>query len=388
MKALKAVIKDWSLNRKDAQTCEKEDLIKKLHDYDANITSRFTDLLVDDHRSCWIDKLRNIELKESTDFSQKAKIKWGIEADENTKFYHTIVNKKRRYLSIQGIKADGIWIDDPIRIKDAFHSFYNQKFQKIEVTKIVNRSLSYKSLNNEQNMFLDSTVSVSEIKSAIWDCGSDKSPGPDGFTFAFYKEFWNTIQNDVVDFVQQFFSSGNIPRGCNTSFITLIPKIPNPLVISDFRPISLIGAQYKIIAKILANRLARVIDSIISQEQSAFIKHRQILDGPLIVNEVIQWCKNKKSKLMVFKIDFEKAFDSISWDFLFQVMCFMGFSKTWIKWIAGCLNSFNSHTMYLEQSVSHYYLSSASSLFDRIIKIFVSPVLNLNIPYLSFHSLK
>ncbi|GJS40226.1 hypothetical protein Tco_0565269 [Tanacetum coccineum] len=149
MKALKAVIKDWSLNRKDAQTCEKEDLIKKLHDYDANITSRFTDLLVDDHRSCWIDKLRNIELKESTDFSQKAKIKWGIEADENTKFYHTIVNKKRRYLSIQGIKADGIWIDDPIRIKDAFHSFYNQKFQKIKVTKIVNRSLSYKSLNNE-----------------------------------------------------------------------------------------------------------------------------------------------------------------------------------------------------------------------------------------------
>ncbi|GKA71899.1 RNA-directed DNA polymerase, eukaryota, reverse transcriptase zinc-binding domain protein [Tanacetum coccineum] len=191
-------------------------------------------------------------------------------------------------------------------------------------------------------MFLDSTVSVSEIKSAIWDCGSDKSPGPDGFTFAFYKEFWNTIQNDVVDFVQQFFSSGNIPRGCNTSFITLIPKIPNPLVISDFRPISLIGAQYKIIAKILANRLARVIDSIISQEQSAFIKHRQILDGPLIVNEVIQWCKNKKSKLMVFKIDFEKAFDSISWDFLFQVMCFMGFSKTWIKWIAGCLNSASS----------------------------------------------
>ncbi|GJS80706.1 RNA-directed DNA polymerase, eukaryota, reverse transcriptase zinc-binding domain protein [Tanacetum coccineum] len=79
-----------------------------------------------------------------------------------------------------------------------------------------------------------------------------------------------------------------------------------------------------------------------NQEQSAFIKHRQILDGPLIVNEVIQWCKNKKSKLMVFKIDFEKAFDSISWDFLFQVMCFMGFSKTWIKWIAGCLNSASS----------------------------------------------
>nr|GEW05337.1 cysteine-rich receptor-like protein kinase [Tanacetum cinerariifolium] len=135
------------------------------------------------------------------------------------------------------------------------------------------------------------------------------------------------------------FDSGTLPRGCNTSFITLIPKVQSPLVVSDFRPISLIGAQYKIVAKILANRLARVIDSIISQEQSAFIKHRQILDGPLMVNEVIQWCKRKKSKLMVFKIDFEKAFDSISWEFLFRVLHFMGFRNKWILWISGCITS-------------------------------------------------
>nr|GEV47220.1 RNA-directed DNA polymerase, eukaryota, reverse transcriptase zinc-binding domain protein [Tanacetum cinerariifolium] len=114
------------------------------------------------------------------------------------------------------------------------------------------------------------------------------------------------------------------------------------MVVGDFRPISLIGAQYKIIAKVLANRLAGVIDSIISQEQSAFIKNRQILDGPLMVNEVIQWCKHKKSKLMVFKIDFEKAFDTVSWDFLFKVMHFMGFSDKWINWISGCLHSSTS----------------------------------------------
>ncbi|GJY96332.1 RNA-directed DNA polymerase, eukaryota, reverse transcriptase zinc-binding domain protein [Tanacetum coccineum] len=263
---------------------EQEDLIKKINNFDANLTTRLSDIAANDQRSIWIDNLCKIELNESIDSSQKAKS--------------------------SGVSSLG--------------------------------SPFYKSLSSDQNTFLDSSVSVSEIKNAIWDCGSDKSPGPDGFTFAFFKEFWNMLKSDVVDFVQHFFNSGTLPRGCNTSFITLILKVPNPMVVSDFRPISLIGAQYKIIAKVLANRLARVIDTIISQEQSAFIKHRQILDGPLMVNEVIQWCKRKKSKLMVFKIDFEKAFDSISWDFLLRVMHFMGFSDNWIKWISGCLNSATS----------------------------------------------
>ncbi|GKA55341.1 proteasome subunit beta type-5 [Tanacetum coccineum] len=83
-------------------------------------------------------------------------------------------------------------------------------------------------------------------------------------------------------------------------------------------------------------------EAVIGPLEALNVKHRQILDGPLMVNEVIQWCKRKKSKLMVFKIDFEKAFDSISWDFLLQVMRFMGFSEIWIKWISGCLHSASS----------------------------------------------
>ncbi|GKB24004.1 RNA-directed DNA polymerase, eukaryota, reverse transcriptase zinc-binding domain protein, partial [Tanacetum coccineum] len=281
MKALKIVIKDW-----------------------------YADLSVDAQRSSWIDSLRAIELKENMDFPKKLKLRH--------------------------------WIEDPLGIKDAFLTFYEQKFQKVEVVKIVNRSPFYKTLNIDQNTYLASSVLEADIRDAIWDCGSDKSPGPDGFTFAFYKDFWNVIKSDVMEFVHHFFNNGILPRGCNTSFITLKPKVLSLMVISDFRPISLIGAQYKIIAKVLANRLARVIDSVISHEQSAFIKQRQILDGPLMVNEVIQWCKRKKSKLMVFKINFEKAFDTISWDFLLQVMHFMGFSASWIKWILGCLHSASS----------------------------------------------
>nr|GFC51306.1 cysteine-rich receptor-like protein kinase [Tanacetum cinerariifolium] len=155
-----------------------------------------------------------------------------------------------------------------------------------------------------------------EVKRAVWDCGTDKSLGPDGFTFGFYRQFWLNIENDVFEVVSHFFTHADIPKGCNPSFIDLISKIPDANKVNDFRPISLIGSIYKIITKILANRLVRVSGDIVNEVQSAFIAERQILDGPFILNEVLQWCKIKKKQSLIFKVDFEKAYDLVRWDFL------------------------------------------------------------------------
>nr|GEV49786.1 RNA-directed DNA polymerase, eukaryota [Tanacetum cinerariifolium] len=107
----------------------------------------------------------------------------------------------------------------------------------------------------------------------------------------------------------------------------IVPQVPNAKFVSDFWPISLIGYQYKIIGKILANRLSTVIGSCVSSEQTTFIKGRNILDGPFILNEVIEWHHKRKKELMVFKVDFEKAFDSVRWDFLDLVMEKLGFRE-------------------------------------------------------------
>ncbi|GKF05192.1 RNA-directed DNA polymerase, eukaryota, reverse transcriptase zinc-binding domain protein, partial [Tanacetum coccineum] len=182
-------------------------------------------------------------------------------------------------------------------------------------------------------------VSKDEVKRAVWDCGTDKALGPDGFTFGFYRQFWKVIENDVFDAVNHFFTYGDIPKGCNSSFISLIPKIPDANVVKDFRPISLIGSLYKIIAKILANRLVVVLGDIVNEVQSAFIADRQILDGPFILNEVLQWCKSKKKQSLIFKVDFEKAYDSVRWDFLDEVLKKFGFGDKWCTWIQSCLRS-------------------------------------------------
>ncbi|GJS76696.1 hypothetical protein Tco_0726577 [Tanacetum coccineum] len=142
-------------------------------------------------------------------------------------------------------------------------------------------------LSTEQKEDMECNITREEIKRAVWECGTDKSPRPDGFTFGFYRRFWCVIENDVVEAVKTFFQDATFPKGGNASFIALIPKTINANMVKDFRPITLIGSLYKIIAKILAKRLVSVLGNLVSEVQSTFVDNRQILDGPFILNELI-----------------------------------------------------------------------------------------------------
>ncbi|GKD11084.1 RNA-directed DNA polymerase, eukaryota [Tanacetum coccineum] len=136
---------------------------------------------------------------------------------------------------------------------------------------------------------LDCAVSRDEIRRAVWSCGENKSPGPDGYTFEFFRKYWRFIGPDFCVAVEHFFVTGLFPRGCNSSFIALIPKVTDAKFVTDFRPISLIGCIYKVITKVLSFRLASVISDLVSETQSAFVTNRQILDGPFILNEILNW---------------------------------------------------------------------------------------------------
>ncbi|GJS20667.1 hypothetical protein Tco_0449299 [Tanacetum coccineum] len=278
LKYLKQKIRDWNKGNMKSSKNIKAKLKDDLKAVDDIIDNGEGNDEVVKLRMDVLKSIQDIDKIQSLDAAQKAKIKWSIEGDENSSFYHGVLNKKRSQLNIRGILVDGTWVDNPQRVKNEFLHHFSKRFDKPAANRaslVMNFS---KILSCDQQVELELEVSKDEVKRAVWDCGTDKAPGPDGFTFGFYRRFWKVIENDVFDAVNHFFTYGDIPKGCNSSFIALIPKIPDANVVKDFRPISLIGSLYKIIAKILANRLVVVLGDIVNEVQSAFIADRQILD--------------------------------------------------------------------------------------------------------------
>ncbi|GJV76710.1 RNA-directed DNA polymerase, eukaryota, partial [Tanacetum coccineum] len=344
LQGLKSAIKGW-VNTRRSRIEVIDSLREELRSLDLQIDVRQGLHNGGEKRMKLVNEIHKMEHEQKEELIQKSRIKWCVDGDENSKFFHGTINKKRKQLSVRGIKSNGQWVEEPMAVKQTFLNHYSKKNSKVTSIPYSARSNRFKMVSQHQLEILESEVSLEEIKEVVWDCGSDKSPGPDGFSFGFIKRYWNMMKNDIFAAISEFFNNGDIPIGCNASFITLIPKIESPLVVNDFRPISLIGILYKIIAKIISCRIALIIADIVDPVQFAFIKNRQILDGPMILNEVVHTLKRKKKKAMIFKVDITKAYDTLSWDYLISVIRFMGFGNKCVRWIKACLESARSSVL-------------------------------------------
>ncbi|GJS31424.1 RNA-directed DNA polymerase, eukaryota [Tanacetum coccineum] len=282
---LKAIIRQW-IKDKQIQMNDSKQVIK---DGLCKIDKKLDQGLVSDsllaRRRDLNRQLDAIKSKEDANSFQKSKIRWAIEGDENLKFFHGIINKKRSQLAIHEVFVDGVWQTDPCAIKVAFRNHFEARFKKPTSSGPKTNFTFPKRLVQDQTDDLERSVTRDEIRMAVWNCGDNKSPGPDGYSFEFFKKYWSFVGPDLCEAVEQLFMNGAFSKGCNSSFIALIPKVMDAKLVSDFRPISLIGCVYKVVTKIMANRLATVISDIISDTQSEFVSERQILDGPFIINE-------------------------------------------------------------------------------------------------------
>jgi hypothetical protein len=239
--------------------------------------------------------------------------------------------------TISALKVGDMWIRKPIQIKEAVVNIFENHFSSSNVCRPNLDGVHFPSLSMEENNLLSAHFSLDEIHSAVKDCDGNKSPGPDGFNNAFLKNCWDIIKGEICIMFDQFHGIGSLPKSMLSYFVTLIPKVNSPFGLGDYRPISLLACLYKLIAKVLAFRLTRVMDSLVAHTQLAFLKGRNLVDGVLVVNELVDLAKRKNKQCLIFKVDFEKAYDSVDWGFLEYMLRRFGFGEVWIGWMRACV---------------------------------------------------
>uniref|UniRef100_A0A803P656 Reverse transcriptase domain-containing protein n=1 Tax=Cannabis sativa TaxID=3483 RepID=A0A803P656_CANSA len=274
---------------------------------------------------------------------QKSKETWLALGDRNTSFFHaaTIIRKRRNSIWSLKNKEGKVWKDRK-HIGEVIYSHFMELFTSAKpVIDEMFEGLFVNKIDSLSNEKFASIPSDAEIKEAVFSLHPLKAPGPDGFSGCFYHKYWDVVGANLCTTVKEFFSSGRMYSKLNNTFICLIPKVEFPMSVDQFRPISLCNFLYKVIAKILSNRLRPLMNDLVCPFQSAFILGRWIAESSILTQEIIHKILHKRGRggLMALKLDMHKAYDKMEWDFLDRVLRANGFNERCRQLLMACVTS-------------------------------------------------
>lgn len=310
------------------------------------------------------DKWCFLRAIEESYFKQKSRVNWLKEGDLNTAYFHRLVQVRASFNSIRSFTLpSGALVTDPIAM--GLHAISH--FQAILAPSVMPllscpptwfQSILYYRCPIQLSQGMIKVPDAEEITRVLMKLNSNKSPGPDGLTSGFFKASWPILGSEVLLAISNFFATGFLPSATNATILTLVPKRPGATSISDFRPISCCNTIYKCISKMLVHRLKPILTDLVLPNQTAFVQGRLLVENTVLAAEVVNgYHRNKGPKRIAIKVDIAKAFDTISWDFIFSCLYSIGIPNLYIRWLQACVCT-PSFTVGFNGTVQGYFKSS------------------------------
>ncbi|KAG7561138.1 Reverse transcriptase zinc-binding domain [Arabidopsis thaliana x Arabidopsis arenosa] len=279
-------------------------------------------------------------------FRQKSRIRWLKEGDANTRFFHRAVLAHHAKNLIKYLRGDDdSRVENVGQLKDMIVSYYShllgsesQSVTPFSVDTI--RAIHPFRCDDSLSAKLSAIPTVEEITLSVFSMPKNKAPGPDGFPVEFFWDTWSVVKDSLISAVQEFFRTGHLLRKFNATAIILIPKDTGADRLANFRPVACCNTIYKIITRIISNRLKLFISTAVQGNQVGFIKGRLLCENVLLASELVEGFHLEGAVSRgCLQIDLTKAYDNVNWDFLINILLAMNLPSIFINWIRVCIST-------------------------------------------------
>lgn len=285
-----------------------------------------------------LENLREDKIKGSV---VRARARWIYEGESPSRYFCNL--EKRNYVNknvIKLIDCNNEMITDQKMILNEIKKFYVNLYRNSDNTlnavnlDVLLNDFDVPKLSNIDKATLDSDIEFSEVAAALKNMKNDKAPGSDGYTSEFFKFFWPDLGLFLYKSFIYSITNGSLSVTQKQGVLSIIPKGNKPReYIKNWRPITLLNISYKILSAVLANRIKTVLPYIIHEDQKGFIKGRFIGENTRLLYDIIQYTKQNNIPGLLLLVDFEKAFDSISWCYLYEVLRYFNFGSKYVNLI-------------------------------------------------------
>ena len=348
---LKIYIKEYTIQyctkRKNKDSCEFNSIQKQLDNINIEIADLETKsgLTKIDEDILISNKTRKLELESEIYkyIEEKAKgncvrsrAKWVTEGEICSSFFLGLERQRQSGNVIRKLKVGDTIVDENNKILEETTKYYKRLYSD-ENTSIKNinsylqKFKNLRKVNEEQKKFCDQVISKGELSEVVKNLKKNKAPGLDGLTNEFYQTFWGVLEPHFVNMLEESFMIGSLPSSIRKAVMSLIFKSGDKTILSNYRPISVTNSDYKILAFVLAKRLQTVCTTLISESQSGYLKKRYIGFNARLLNDIIEHYEENNKPGAIICLDFEKAFDTLNWYFMFGTL--RKFGENFIRWI-------------------------------------------------------